>query len=91
MSQITDLGREEIQQQWNMYQAQDELTYKYFKEMKELRKQDKEAWKKWNDEERILRAETMYNLPEGKYYIKNGTIMYKMTSRDIVSKASSNN
>ena len=50
MSQISDLGREEIQQQWNMYQAQDELTYKYFNEMKEYRKQDKEAWKKWNEE-----------------------------------------
>ena len=88
MTQISQLGREEIQNQWNMYQAQDQLTYQYFKEMLELRKQDKEALKKWNEEERILRAETMFNLPEGKYLIKNGTIMYKLSSRDIISKTS---
>ena len=46
--------------------------------------------KKWHEEDRILRAETMYNLPEGKYYVKNGTVMYKLSSRDIVEKTSLN-
>ena len=87
---MNDKTINELQIEFNIYSTQDKLTYQYFKEMEEIRKKDKEEMKKWYEEERILRAETMFQLPEGKYYIKNGTIMYKLSSGNIISKTSVN-
>ena len=41
MQQISEKEREELQSQYDMYIAQEHLTYKYFTEMKQLRKEDK--------------------------------------------------
>ncbi|EDR24278.1 hypothetical protein EDI_056750 [Entamoeba dispar SAW760] len=79
---------DEIQQQYDMHFAHEQLTYRYFKEMQEIRKKDRQQMKKINEEERIARAETMYQLEDGQYFIKNGTLMYKLSSKDIVAKAS---
>ena len=76
------------QHTYDMYYAQEQLTYQYFKQLKELRKKDKQDIENLNEEERTERAETVFQLPEGKYYIMNGTVMYSMSSADIVSKAS---
>ncbi|ELP87514.1 hypothetical protein EIN_098010 [Entamoeba invadens IP1] len=79
-----------LQAQYNMHIAHEQLAYRFFTEMQKDRKAETEKIKKWNDEERILRAQQMYDLEDGRYYIQNGTVMYLMPAKDIVSKTSVN-
>ncbi|KAL7711711.1 Uncharacterized protein QTN25_010625 [Entamoeba marina] len=80
----------QLQAQVDLYQALDQLTYTYYEEFKNIRKNDKVNEEKWREEERIARAQTMFTLEDGRYYIKNGTVMYYLSSKDIITKSSVN-